>query len=422
MKKRKSRSQKLINKDYMPSPEKVQKELSTVDSIDDFFGKEGVFSKLFAKTIENMMEAEITDHLGYEKHSSIGIQSGNNRNGTYKRKINTQNGINTVLVPRDRNGEYSPTILKKYQKSTNEIEKKITVLYAKGNSTREIKETVEELYGVNVSKTLISQITDKVLPLVEEWQNRSLEPVYTIIFLDCIFTKIKKNNKVKVAPVYTAIGINLEGKKEVLGHWIGEGGEGSSFWLKVVTEIKNRGVEDIMIACVDGLANFSQAITSVYPDTIVQRCIIHQIRNSLKYVSWKDKKEFINDLKKIYKAATKDEAETYLEELEEKWADKYGLSVRSWRENWDELSVYFEFTPEIRKVIYTTNLIEGYYRMIRKVTKKKAVFPTDNSVRKMYYLATMDITKKWTMPVHNWSQIINQLAIKFEDRLKKWLP
>jgi transposase-like protein len=255
------------------------------------------------------------------------------------------------------------------------------------------------------------------MPVIEEWQSRGLEKVYIMVYLDCIHVKLRKDGKVRNTAIYTALGVDKEGKKHILGHWIGDGGEGSNYWLSVITDIKNRGTEDILICAVDGLKGFKEAIQSVYPDCIVQRCIIHQIRNSFKYVSWKDKKEFVKDLKTVYKAATLDEAEDNLLRLSDKWSNKYLLSVKSWEDNWEDLSQYFQFTPEIRRLVYTTNIIEGYYRQIRKVIKNKGVFPTKDSVRKMFFLATRDIIRKWTRPITNWPKIMNQLAIKFEGRI-----
>jgi transposase-like protein len=275
---------------------------------------------------------------------------------------------------------------------------------------------LEELYGIDVSPSTISKITDKVWEMVEAWQNRPLAPVYAIVYLDAIHIKLKRDGKIENVAVYNVLGIDLEGHKEVFGHWIGDGGEGANFWLSVITDLQNRGVADIFIASIDGLKGFSDAIHAIFPKTRVQRCVIHQIRASLKYVVWKDRKAFTADLKTIYQASTREEAEANLLKLEEKWGSKYGAAVKSWQNNWEELATFFEFPKEIRRLVYTTNTVEGYHRQLRKVLKNKSSFPTSQAVRKLLYLATRDITKKWTAPLHNWALILNQLAIRFEDR------
>jgi transposase-like protein len=400
-------------KQHMPDPEELANELAKAKSIDDFYGKDGIFARLFSKTIEQMLEGELTEELGYDRYEAEGRHSGNSRNGHYTRKMRTSSGDAEIRVPRDRNGEFQSELLKK---NSNEIEKKVIAMYAKGNSVRDIQGILQELYGIEVSPDTISKITDKVWPLVEAWQNRPLAKVYAILFLDALHIKLKQNGKVENVAVYNVLGVDLEGHREILGHWIGEGGEGANFWLSVITDLQNRGVQDVFIAAVDGLSGFSDAIHSVFPKTLVQRCIIHQIRYSLKYVTWKDRKAFVADLKTIYKAATREEAEANLVRLEEIWGKKYAAAVRSWQNNWEELSTFFEFPQEIRRLIYTTNSVEGYHRQLRKVIKNKSSFPTPQAARKLLYLATMDITKKWTMPIWNWPLILNQLAIRFEDR------
>jgi transposase-like protein len=289
-------------------------------------------------------------------------------------------------------------------------------LYAKGVSTRDIQDTLAELYGVEVSPSTISKITDKVWEVVEAWQNRPLEAIYPIIYLDAIHVKLRQDGKVCNVAVYVVLGVNLKGYKDVLGHWVSDGAEGANFWLSVLSDLQNRGVQDIFIASVDGLTGFSEAIHAVFPETEVQRCIVHQIRNSLRYVSWKDRKEFVRDLKSIYQAPNREAAETNLLRLGEKWNDWYAIAVRSWERNWDELSTFFEYPAEIRRLIYTTNTIEGYNRQLRKVVKNKASFPTPQAVRKLLYLANVNISKKWTRPIVRWALILNQLAIRFEDR------
>lgn len=401
---------------HLPSVEAIQNELGTAESIDDFFGKEGIFARLFAGTLEAMLEAELSEELGYERYDAQGRNSGNSRNGKRTRKLRSSSGDQVIKVPRDRNGAYQSRMLEKHQTGSNEIEEKIIHLYAKGVSTRDIEETLEELYGIDVSAATISAITDKVWPLVEAWQNRALAAIYPIIYLDAIHIKLRREGRVENTAVYTVLGVDLEGHKDVLGHWVGDGGEGANFWLNVITDLQTRGVEDVFIACVDGLTGFKDAIHAVFPHTEIQRCIIHQIRHSLKYVAWKDRKDFIAGLKTVYQAATREEAETKLLELAEKWGDKYPLALKSWENNWQDLTTYFNYPAEIRRLIYTTNTIEGYYRQLRKVTKNKASFPTPEAVRKLFYLATERISRKWTMPLQNWANILNQLAIRFEGR------
>lgn len=398
---------------HLPDPEELARELASAESIDDFYGKDGIFARLFAETIEQMLEAEMSEELGYERYEAEGRNTGNSRNGHYTRKMRTSGGDAEIRVPRDRNGEFTSELLKK---NSNEIEQKVIAMYAKGTSMRDIQDMLHELYGISVSPETVSKITDKVWPLVEEWQNRPLAPVYAIVYLDALHIKLKKDGKIQNVAVYNVLGVDLEGHRDILGHWIGAGGEGANFWLSVITDLQGRGVEDIFIASVDGLAGFSDAIHAVFPKTKIQRCIIHQIRHSLKYVTWKDKKAFTADLKTIYQAGTREEAEASLLKLEETWQDKYAAAIKSWQNNWEELATFFEFTKEIRRLIYTTNTVEGYHRQARKRIKNKTMFPSPQAARKMLYLATMDITKKWTSPIQNWPLILSQLAIRFEDR------
>lgn len=399
---------------YLPGVEEIQKELGRAESIDDFFGKDGIFSKLFARTIEEMLEAELTAHLGYEKHAAKGRNSGNSRNGKRPRGLQTSAGEQTIQVPRDRNGEFEPRLLE--ERRSNELERKITALYARGTTTRDIQETIADIYGVEVSPATISAITDKIWPLVEEWQNRPLNGIYPIVYLDALHLNLRREGKIEKVAVYIVLAVDTDGHKDVLGIWVGDGGEGANFWLNVLTELHNRGVEDILIACVDGLTGFPQAIEAIFPQAIVQRCVIHQIRHTLRYVTWSDQKEFMQDLKRVYQASSREEAEVNLLELGDKWGKTYPAAIRSWENNWLELSAYFDYPSEIRRLIYTTNIIEGYNRQLRKVTKNKAIFPTPKSVRKLLYLAHTNIQKKWSMPIANWAKIRNQLAIRFEGR------
>jgi len=403
--------------DYMPDAETVAEALSKAQSMDDFFGKEGIFAKLFATTLEEMLEAELTEHLGYEPYEAKGRNSGNSRNGYYSKKVRTSEGDTEVRVPRDRQGEYEPKVLRKYASNTNELEEKIIGLYAKGMSTRDIQGTLHDLYGVELSAQAISTITDKVWSLVEAWQNRPLDTIYPFVFLDALHIKLRRDGKIENTAVYVVLGVAMDGHRDILGHWIGDGGEGANFWLSVVADLQARGVQDIFIASVDGLGGFSEAIQSVFPYTQVQRCIIHQIRHSLRYVTWKDRKAFVADLKAIYQAPTLEQAEANLQRLAELWGDKYAMAVKSWETHWADLTTFFAYPAEIRRIIYTTNSVEGYHRQLRKVTKTKASFPSPEAARKLLYLATVDITAKWTAPLQNWPKVLNQLVIRFEDRI-----
>jgi transposase-like protein len=371
---------------------------------------------LLSETLEGMLNAELDEELGYSKYDYKSKRTDNTRNGSTSKKVKSKLGEIEVKTPRDRDGIFEPRILKKRQTDISGIDDQIISMYAKGMTNRDIETHINDIYGFNASPSLISRITDKVLPLAKEWQNRPLESVYAIMFLDAIHFNVRKDATVVKKAVYIAIGINLEGEKDVLGMWIGEN-ESSRFWLNVVTEMRNRGVKDVLIASVDGLNGFSDAIRSVFPKTEIQRCILHQIRNSTKYISYKDLKEFMSDLKLVYKAATEDAALYQLDVLDEKWSKKYFNAVKSWQNNWDELSTYFKYPPEIRKLIYTTNNIENFNRQLRKVTKPKTVYPTDDSLLKTLYLAMIDATKKWTSRIQGWGQILDQLTIHFEGRV-----
>jgi putative transposase len=403
--------------EIMPSAEEVQKELATAKSMDDFFGKEGIFARLFAKTMEQMLEAELSEQLGYERYEAKGRNTGDSRNGHYPKKLRSSNGEVTIQVPRDRNGEFAPQIIQKHTANTNELEDKIIGMYAKGLSVRDIQDTLEELYGMEVSPTTISAITDKVWGLVEAWQSRPLAAIYPILYLDAIHINLRRDGKVENTAVYIVLGVDLEGHRDVLGHWIGTGGESANFWLSVITDLQTRGVKDIFIACMDGLTGFKDAVLAIFPKTQIQRCVIHQIRNSLKYIPWKDRKAFVKDLKLVYKAPTREIAEANLVKLSETWRGKYAVAVRSWENNWPDLSTFFDYPAEIRRLIYTTNTVEGYNRQVRKVIKTKGSFPNGEAVRKLLFLATRDITKKWSTTIFSWTVILNQLVIRFEDRM-----
>ena len=401
----------------MPGAEEVQRELATAKSMDDFFGRDGIFARLFASTLEQMLEAELSEHLGYEPYEAKGRNSGNNRNGKYTKKVRSSEGETTIQVPRDRNGEFEPQLVKRYTANTNELEDKIIGMYAKGMTVRDIQETLQELYGIDVSPTTLSAITDKVWELVESWQSRPLASLYAIIYLDAIHIKMRREGKVENTAVYVVLGVDLEGHRDVLGHWVGDGSESANFWLSVITDLQSRGVKDILIACMDGLTGFKEAVLAVFPKTEIQRCIIHQIRNSLKYISWKDKKAFIVDLKAIYQAPTREAAEGNLRKLKEIWNSQYAVAIRSWDNNWEDLATFFDYPAAIRRMIYTTNTVEGYNRQLRKVTKSRGSFPTGEAVRKLLFLANRDIVKKWTNPMADWPSILNQLVIRFGDRV-----
>lgn len=388
----------------------LAKECRTVEDI------HSKLKDLFKGAMQEMLEAEMTEHLGYDKNSAEGNNTGNSRNGYSQKTIKTKFGPTEIDIPRDRNAEFEPQIIKKYDNTVNGIEDQIISMYAKGLSTRDIEDQMRDIYGIDVSPTLVSKITDKIMPQVAEWQSRPLDPVYPVVFLDAIHFKVRKDNRIINKAAYSVLAINMAGQKDILGIWIGEN-ESASFWLGVCNDLRNRGITDILIACKDGLSGFSEAINTVFPRTEIQLCVIHQIRNSLKYVSYKDQKELIADLKTVYQALTLEEAEMAFTTFKEKWGKKHSIVIRSWENNWLELTTYFKYPHEVRRMIYTTNIIEGYHRQLRKVTKTKTAYPTDESLRKIIYLATMDAAKKWTMPIRNWVECISQLSIYFENRI-----
>lgn len=387
---------------------------SNISSMDDI---QNLFKETIAEFIENGLDAELDDELGYSKYDYKNKDTDNSRNGRSSKKLRTSFGDVEVAVPRDRKGEFEPQLLKKNQTSVSQdIEEKILSMYAKGMTTSDMESHIRDIYGVEVSDTTISRITDKILPIAKEWQQRPLETVYAVVFLDAIHFHVRSEGQVVKKAVYVAIGIDLDGRKDVLGMWVGEN-ESAKFWATVLNGLRNRGVEDILIACTDNLTGFSAAIEAVFPKTEIQNCIIHQIRNSTRYVSYKDLKALVADLKAVYAAVDEAAALEALDIFARKWDQKYPKISASWQENWPRLSTYFKFPQEIRRLIYTTNAIEGFNRQLRKVTKAKSVFPTDDSLFKMLYLAMMDITKKWTGRRQDWSMIYAQLAIYFDDRL-----
>lgn len=390
--------------------------LSSCNGNTDIFGENGLI-KSFAKAIlEKALEGEMTEHLGYEKHDVKGNNTGNSRNGFSKKTVSGDFGDVDLNIPRDRKDNFEPQIIKKNQTRFDGFDDKIISLYSRGMTTRDIQEQLKDLYGVDVSPSLISTVTESVLEEVYSWQNRPLDKLYPIVYLDALVVKIKENKQVVNKAIHLALGVNIDGQKELLGMWV-TNNEGAKFWLSVLTELKNRGLSDILIACVDGLTGFPDAIEAVYPKTKVQLCIVHMIRNSLKFVPWKYKREIVADLKLIYEANTIEEAEQALSDFSEKWDDKYPNISRSWQDKWEHVSVFFAYPPEIRKVIYTTNAIESLNMTIRKVLKNKRFFPSDDAARKQIFLAISNISKKWTQPIRDWGTAINRFMIEFSDRI-----
>ena len=396
--------------------EKFREFLSMLD-IEDMSDLRSVFKEMVGEVLENGLEAELDDELGYSKYDYRNKDTQNSRNGYSRKSIRTSAGPVEIAVPRDRNGEFEPQIIKKHETSlTGDIEEKILSMYAKGMTTNDISAHIEDIYGLEVSDSLVSRITDKILPVVKEWQQRPLESIYAVVFMDAIHYNVRSEGRIIKKAVYIAIGINMDGIKEVLGMYVGEN-ESSKYWLSILNGLKNRGVEDILITCIDGLVGFPEAISAVYPKTEIQQCIIHQIRNSTKYVSYKDIKALMADLKRVYGAVNEETALYELEQFAEKWDSKYPKISQSWQTHWPELSTYFKYPQSVRTLIYTTNAIENFNRQLRKVTKSKSVFPNDDGLLKMLYLAQVDITKKWTGRRRDWGEIHSQLEVFFADRL-----
>lgn len=383
---------------------------------EDLIGENGLLKQLTKALVERALEAEMAEHLGHARNEPVANPAGNTRNGKSRKTLKGEFGELPIDVPRDRHGSFEPQLIPKHQTRWTGFDDKIISLYARGMTVREIQSHLEEMYGAEVSPTLISSVTDAVSDEVKAWQSRPLDPVYPIVYLDCIHVKVRDTGAVRVKAVYLAIGINMNGEKEVLGLWIAQT-EGAKFWLQVVTEFKNRGVQDIFIACVDGLKGFPEAIESVYPRAAVQLCIVHLVRYSLNYVSWKLRKEVAADLRLVYAASTADEAEVRLTEFEEKWNAAYPPIAQSWRRNWIRIIPFFDYPPEIRRIIYTTNAIESVNMSLRKITKNRGSFPNDESLLKLFYLALMNISQKWTMPLRDWKAALNRFTIQFEDRM-----
>jgi len=393
--------------EYLEMESKALSQLRTGKSM---LGSGGAFAPLLKQFLESALEAEMEEHLDAEERSK-----SNKRNGKGKKTLKTSVGEVEIETPQDRHSSFEPEIVRKRERVlADNLTPKILALYGKGMSLGDISETIDEIYDVSISKSVLSDITERIVPELKAWQSRPLEAVYPVVFMDAMHFKVRNDGKVGSKAIYTILAINKDGKKDLLGLYLSES-EGANFWLSVLTDLQNRGLEDILIACIDNLTGFSQAIESIFPNTEVQSCVIHQIRNSLKYVASKDQKEFMKDLKLVYKADTKELAELNLDKLEEKWGEKYPIVIKSWRNNWHKLSTYFKYTEHIRKLIYTTNMVEGFHRQVRKVTKTKGAFTSDMALLKLIYIATMQIMKKWTMPRQEWGLTVQQLAIHFGE-------
>ena len=402
-----------INFDY-------NSEVKKCKTIDDVLGKNGLVQRLVKDVLENILEAEMDEHLGrdkYQRQSDIEPSERNYRNRYSQKNLRSSFGTVDLDIPRDRKSEFEPQIVKKYETVCNELDKKIISLYAKGMTTSDIQAEIEDLYGITISPSMVSKITYKVIATATEWQNRMLDKIYPIVYLDAMYFKVRSNGKIVNKAVYICLGYTMEGYKDILGLWVDEA-EGAKFWLGICNDLKNRGVKEILIACMDGLKGLPQAIQTVFPSANIQTCIVHQIRNSIKYIASKDKKSFMKDLKEVYKAATEELALAQLDKLKETWGNSYGMVIDSWYNNWNNLSTFFDFSPRIRKIIYTTNALEGFNRQVRKYTKSRTIFPTDESLNKCVYLATMEIMKKWTQPVPNWGATLAELTLFFTEELK----
>ena len=402
-----------INFDY-------NSEIKKCKTIDDVLGKNGLVQRLVKDVLENILEAEMDEHLGrdkYQRQSNIEPGERNYRNGYSQKNLRSSFGDVDLDIPRDRKSEFEPQIVKKYETVCNELDKKIISLYAKGMTTSDIQAEIEDLYGITISPSMVSKITDKVIATATEWQNRMLDKIYPIVYLDAMYFKVRSNGKIVNKAVYICLGYTMEGYKDILGLWVDEA-EGAKFWLGICNDLKNRGVKEILIACMDGLKGLPQAIQTVFPSANIQTCIVHQIRNSIKYIASKDKKSFMKDLKEVYKAPTEELALAQLDKLKETWGNSYGMVIDSWYNNWNNLSTFFDFSPRIRKMIYTTNALEGFNRQVRKYTKSRTIFPTDESLNKCVYLATMEIMEKWIQPVPNWGATLAELTLFFTEELK----
>jgi putative transposase len=405
-----------MTKRKVVQPDLIDLLLADYKKPEDLIGENGILKQLTKAIVERALQAELAEHLGHGKHEAVANSSGNTRNGSSAKTLKGDFGALPIEIPRDRDGSFEPQLIVKHQTRWTGFDDKILSLYARGMTVREIQSHLEEMYGTEVSPTLISSVTDAVMDEVKAWQARPLDALYPIVYLDCIHAKVRDAGTVRVKAVYLALGVNLNGDKELLGLWVAQT-EGAKFWLQVVTELKNRGVQDIFIACVDGLKGFPEAIETVYPKASVQLCIVHMVRNSLNFVSWKTRKEVAADLRLIYQSATVDDAEQRLTEFEGKWDSQHPPIAKIWRRNWARIVPFFDYPPEIRKVIYTTNAIESINMSLRKIIKNRSSFPTDEAASKLLYLALNNISRKWNMPIHDWKAALNRFTIQFEDRM-----
>ena len=405
-----------MTKRKIVEPDLIDRLLADYQKPEDLLGENGILKQLTKAIVERALQAELAIHLGHDKHEAVVNDSGNTRNGSSAKTLKSDFGALPIDIPRDRDGSFEPQLVAKHQTRWTGFDDKILSLYARGMTVREIQSHLEEMYGAEVSPTLISSVTDAVMDEVKAWQARPLDALYPIVYLDCIHAKVRDSGAVRVKAVYLALGVNLNGDKELLGLWVAQT-EGAKFWLQVTTELKNRGVQDIFIACVDGLKGFPEAIEAVFPKTAVQLCIVHMVRYSLNFVSWKLRKAIAADLRTIYTAATIEEAEMRLVEFAAKWSAGYPAIVQSWQRNWARIVPFFDYPAEIRKVIYTTNAIESVNMSLRKVTKNRGSFPNDDALIKLYYLALRNISKKWTMPIQNWKAALNRFTIMFDERM-----
>lgn len=394
----------------------LKQEIKKCKTQEDLFGENGLMKRLMKNIMDNMMQGEMDEFIGRAKSERTAEEDPDYRNGYRQKPVRSSAGEIELNIPRDRKGEFQPKLVENYESSCGEFDKKIISMYSKGMTVRDIQSELKDIYGIEVSPSFISTVTDKVMSVVTDWQNRMLDKMYPIVYMDAIHYKVKTDGRVMSRAAYICLGINKEGYKDILGIWIGEN-EGSKFWLSVCNELKSRGVEDILLASVDGLKGLPEAITTVFPKVDIQTCIVHQIRNSIKYIAYKDQKEFIQDLKTVYKSASEEIAFQNLGLLESKWGKKYQIVIQSWYNNWEHLSTFFKYPVEIRRIIYTTNTLEGFNRQLRKYTKTKSIYPTDESLKKSLYLATINIMKKWTIAVPNWGQTLAEFALMFGDRL-----
>ena len=401
-------------------PKEVLREMINDGNLETAGDLHSYLKEVFKDALQEMLEAELEVELGYSKGDRKNKRTDNRRNGYSQKTVKTQFGEMDLDVPRDRNGAFEPVVVPKNKKNISGIEQKVISLYARGMSTRDIHDQIKDIYGIEMSAEMVSKITDRLIPEIKEWQTRPLKPIYPFVFMDAIHYKVREDGQIKNKAAYVVLGVDLDGFKDILGIWIGES-ESSKFWLGVLNELKNRGLEDVLIFSVDRLTGLKEAIQTAYPKAEIQRCIIHQLRNSFKYVSYKDKKEFARDFKAVYTAINEEAAYEALGELEEKWNSKYPFAIKSWDMNWDVLSPFFKYPNEIRTIMYTTNIIESLHRQFRKVTKTKSVFPSDQSLEKMLYLASQNVMKKWSRRYKNWDYILNQLIIYFEGRIEPYL-